>query len=231
MSISRPDKAAALAIILTNCGDIRHFDYSQTDSGLSDDGQLNAEARARVSQQARLKAARRPRDIKFISYSPETIYNLHLLAGRYRRLESQTLYLDRKMVKPLLVVADITVALDHYCRGGQGAPASLNVLLNNCDWVVHTILSIAPYTRLAASRDSPGQDANDSITTSLYEICGLCALLYIDMVILPTPPHTGIKLRHSKIILRLIEEIQQEHPAEDPHVIDFFLACQIRVLG
>ncbi|KAH6974836.1 hypothetical protein EDB80DRAFT_658828 [Ilyonectria destructans] len=154
---------------------------------------------------------------------PEAIQMLTTLGECFRPGSdgSWPVYLDRKMVKPLQVMADITVALDHYCRGGQGAPASLNVLLNNCDWVAHTILSIAPYTRPAASGDSPDQGSNASITTSLYEICRLCALLYVDMVILPTPPHTGIKLRHSKRMLRLIEDIQQEHPTEDPLVTDF----------
>ncbi|KAH6971057.1 hypothetical protein BKA56DRAFT_621844 [Ilyonectria sp. MPI-CAGE-AT-0026] len=47
----------------------------QSDPRRSDDGQLNAEARAHVSRQARLKATRRPRDLKFISYSPETIHS------------------------------------------------------------------------------------------------------------------------------------------------------------
>lgn len=34
-------------------------------------------------------------------------------------------YLEPKMVKLLEVMAETTVALDHYCRGGPGAPDSL----------------------------------------------------------------------------------------------------------
>ncbi|KAM5357735.1 hypothetical protein ACJZ2D_015963 [Fusarium nematophilum] len=130
-------------------------------------------------------------------------------------------YLDAKMVKVLKVMAELTVALDHYCRGGSGAPDSLDVLANNCDWAAHAILSQPPYIPLAISRGDLYQRPDIDTTTILREICRLCALLYNDMILLPSPPHTGIKLRHSTRVLFLIEAIQRRGPVKDSRVSDF----------
>ncbi|KAH6975551.1 hypothetical protein EDB80DRAFT_740579 [Ilyonectria destructans] len=130
-------------------------------------------------------------------------------------------YLEPKMVKFLEVMAETTVALDHYCRGGPGAPDSLDVLANNCDWASHAILSLPPYIPLAMSRSDLDQQPNIDTTTILHEICRLCTLLYHDMVLLPSPPHAGIKLRHSTRVLCLIEVIQRKDPIEDPRAFDF----------
>ncbi|KAI8677599.1 hypothetical protein NCS56_00650200 [Fusarium sp. Ph1] len=130
-------------------------------------------------------------------------------------------YLEPKMVKLLEVMAEVTVALDHYCRRGPGAPDSLDVLANNCDWASHAILSLPPYIPLAMSRSDLDQQPDIDTTTILHEICRLCTLLYHDMVLLPTPPHTGTKLRHSSRVLCLIQVIQRKDPIEDLRVVDF----------
>ncbi|KAH7124803.1 hypothetical protein EDB81DRAFT_811884 [Dactylonectria macrodidyma] len=128
--------------------------------------------------------------------------------------------LKRKMINILRVMIEITAALDHYCRGGPGAPTSLDVLANNCDWVSHTLLSIPSYLKPSDKSKLDRQPGLD-ITTTLHEICRLCALLYLDMVILPNPSHTGIKLRNSTRLLRLIEEMQRREHIEDPHILEF----------
>ncbi|WAO94415.1 Hypothetical protein NCS54_01199700 [Fusarium falciforme] len=130
-------------------------------------------------------------------------------------------YLEPKMVKLLEVMAEVTVALDHYCRRGPGAPDSLDVLANNCDWASHAILSLPPYIPLAMSRSDLDQQPDIDTSTVLHEICRLCTLLYHDMVLLPTPPHTGTKLRHSTRVLCLIQAIQRKDPIEDPRAFDF----------
>ncbi|KAI8650468.1 hypothetical protein NCS57_01380600 [Fusarium keratoplasticum] len=126
------------------------------------------------------------------------------------------IYLDQSLVKVFQVMSEVTVGLDHYCRGGEGAPGSLDVLLNNCDWAAHTTLSLSPYT----SMPTEGEDGESGIDVSctLREICRLCALLHVDMVLLPTPPHTGIKLRHAKSILRLLKLLDKQGPIEDVQV-------------
>ncbi|KAF4981492.1 hypothetical protein FDECE_17687 [Fusarium decemcellulare] len=136
-------------------------------------------------------------------------------------------FLEPKMVKILEVMAEVTVALDHYCRGGPGAPESLDVLANNCDWASHAILSFPPYIPLAMSRSDLAQQLEFDTTTILQEICRLCALLYHDMVLLPTPPHTGTKLRHSTRVLYLIKIVQRKGGSKDPRVLDFLTWAMI----
>lgn len=126
-------------------------------------------------------------------------------------------YLDQSLVKIFQVMSEVTVALDHYCRGGEGAPDSLDVLLNNCDWAAHTTLSLVSYTPMSTK----GEDEESTIDVSctLREICRLCALLHVDMVLLPTPPHTGIKLRHAKRIWRLLEVLDKQKPIESGQIL------------
>lgn len=136
---------------------------------------------------------------------------------------TRPVFVNDEMEEPLQEMVDITVALDHFCRKTSGAPASLNMLLGNCDWATHKILSIAPYsqsepTALGVDPDK-NQDA-DAITV-LYEICRLCALIYLDMTIFPMPPHTGIKPRLPKEVLGLIEATWQGSHSRDSRVADF----------
>ena len=128
------------------------------------------------------------------------------------------IYLDQSLEKVFQVMSEVTVGLDHYCRGGEGAPDSLDVLLNNCDWAAHTILSLPSYTPMPTE----GKDDEPEIDVSctLREICRLCALLHVDMVLLPTPPHTGIKLRHAKMILRLLERLDKQELTDDDQVLE-----------
>ncbi|KAH7124972.1 hypothetical protein B0J13DRAFT_455230 [Dactylonectria estremocensis] len=128
--------------------------------------------------------------------------------------------LERKIINILQVMMEITTALDHYCRGGPGAPTSLDVLANNCDWVSHTLLSTPSYLK-PSDQSGLGRQSSLDITTTLHEICRLCALLYLDMVILPSPSHTGIKLRNSTRLLRLIEAMQRGEHIKDPCVRGF----------
>ncbi|KAJ3454826.1 hypothetical protein MRS44_013426 [Fusarium solani] len=120
-------------------------------------------------------------------------------------------YLDQSLAEIFRVMSEVTVALDHYCRGGEGAPDSLDVLLNNCDWAAHTTLSLPPYTPLPTAGED--KELNVDASCTLREICRLCALLHIDMV-LPTPPHTGIKLRHARSMLRLLETLENKRLPE-----------------
>ncbi|KAJ3455767.1 hypothetical protein MRS44_017249 [Fusarium solani] len=117
-------------------------------------------------------------------------------------------YLDQSLAEIFRVMSEVTVALDHYCRGGEGAPDSLDVLLNNCDWAAHTTLSLPPYTPLPTAGED--KDLNVDASCTLREICRLCALLHIDMVLHPTPLHTGIKLRHARSMLRLLETLEKQ---------------------
>lgn len=137
------------------------------------------------------------------------------------------IYLDQSLVKIFQVMLEVTVGLDHYCRGGEGAPDSLDVLLNNCDWAAHTTLSLSPYTPMPTE----GKDKESEIDVSCThrQICKLCALLHVDMVLLPTPPHTGIKLRHAKRILRLLERLDKQDPTEDDQISE--LLTWATVLG
>ncbi|KAM5348608.1 hypothetical protein ACJ41O_008432 [Fusarium nematophilum] len=130
-------------------------------------------------------------------------------------------YLEQGMVEILDVMVEITTALEHYCRGGPGAPTSFDVLANNCDWMSHALLSLPPYTEQGVNSNASNSPGRINSTITLQEICRLGALIFLDMVILPTPPHTGIKLRHSTKMLDYIETMQQQKLAEDPRVSDF----------
>lgn len=128
------------------------------------------------------------------------------------------IYLDQSLAKVFQVMSEVTVGLDHYCLGGEGAPDSLDVLLNNCDWAAHTALSLPSYIAMPTEDEDGGSVTEMSCT--LREICRLCALLHVDMVLLPTPPHTGIKLRHAKSMLRLLKLLDKREPIEDGQVSD-----------
>ncbi|RSL81581.1 hypothetical protein CEP51_005716 [Fusarium floridanum] len=144
------------------------------------------------------------------------------ISGRHLRSspgEAMPTYLDQSLVKIFQIMSEVTVALDHYCRGGEGAPDSLDVLLNNCDWAAHTTLSLVSYAPISTQGED--RESNTNVSCTLQEICRLCALLHVDMVLLPTPPHTGIKLRHAKRIWRLLEVLDKQEPIESGQVLDF----------
>ncbi|KAJ4217980.1 hypothetical protein NW759_008574 [Fusarium solani] len=131
------------------------------------------------------------------------------------------IYLDQSLVKVFQVMAEVTIGLDHYCRGGEGAPDSLDVLLNNCDWAAHTTLSLPSYTTMPTKGED--EESGIDVSCTLREICRLCALLHVDMVLLPTPPHTGIKLRHAKNLLRQLEVLDKQEPIGDDQVSEFLI--------
>ncbi|KAF4461696.1 hypothetical protein FALBO_11498 [Fusarium albosuccineum] len=130
-------------------------------------------------------------------------------------------FLTPEMVEVVQAMAEITVALDHHSRSGPGAPTSVDVLFNNCDWATHTLLSIPPYIELPD--ENRPQERVPNIVSCLREICRLCALVYVDMVILPTPPHTGIKRRLSEGILRLIETVLYGNGERHSRVSEFLV--------
>ncbi|KAF5006468.1 hypothetical protein FDECE_7155 [Fusarium decemcellulare] len=134
-------------------------------------------------------------------------------------------FLAPEMVEVVQAMAEITVALDHHSRGGPGAPASVDLLFNNCDWATHTLLSIPPYIELPD--ENQPQERVPNMVSCLREICRLCALVYVDMVILPTPPHTGIKRRLSEGILRLIETVLHENGERHSRVSEFLVWATI----
>lgn len=125
------------------------------------------------------------------------------------------------MARPLLVMAEITAALDHFCRGSAGAPKSLDVLLNNCDWATYEFLSLRPDKQGLRPVAPDGEILDPSPAALLRELCRLSGLLYIDMVIFPLPPHSGIKARLSRGILRLLKVYERVHDSKDLGVSDF----------
>lgn len=118
-------------------------------------------------------------------------------------------------------MAEITTALDHFCRGSEGAPKSLDALLNTCDWAAYEFLSFRPDKQGLRPMAPDGEILDPSPAALLREICRLSGLLYVDMVILPLPPHSGIKARLSKGILRLLKMFERVHGSEDLGVTDF----------
>ncbi|KAF5009455.1 hypothetical protein FDECE_4338 [Fusarium decemcellulare] len=122
--------------------------------------------------------------------------------------------LDISLASVLEAMAELTAALDHYCRGRPGSPQTLDVFANNCDWIGHTIISMRSY-----NNSTEGQDASSA--TALLEILRLCSLIYLDLVIIPSPPHTGIRYRHSALMMPLIAEVHQRNVSADGPISNF----------
>ncbi|KAI5457556.1 hypothetical protein BGZ63DRAFT_394970 [Mariannaea sp. PMI_226] len=134
---------------------------------------------------------------------------LETVGASFRQQEDHTSFmakiqLDGDVTAALATVAEVTVALDHFCRGSPGAPPSLDVLANNCDWASHKLMSINSYLIPENGESSISYQSPLNPWPLLREICRLSSLIYLDMVILPTPPHTKIKYNHAENMLPLI---------------------------
>ncbi|KAH6962672.1 hypothetical protein BKA56DRAFT_636921 [Ilyonectria sp. MPI-CAGE-AT-0026] len=133
-----------------------------------------------------------------------------------------TSQLNQNMTDVLATMAEITVALDHFHRGGSGAPESLDVLANNCDWVSHKLLSTTSYLTPDVDELNAGQLPMETGPV-LREICRLSSLIFLDMIILPTPPHAQIKYRHSLAMLPLVSALQGSEWNADGCVSEFLI--------
>ena len=152
--------------------------------------------------------------------------------------------LDDNFRRLLGVLGELSAALDHCQRLGLSVFKEPHIVLWNCDWVSHGLLSLYPYlpehdfsesvmetegcgdvTMDAGmmGADEGEADEADPVSHSpnsiLSEICRLAALLFIDMVIYPTPPQAGVKNKLSKMLLPLLHStvadisLPTEYPA------------------
>jgi len=138
--------------------------------------------------------------------------------------------LDDNFTRLLGVLGELSAALDHCQRLGLSVFKNPHIVLGNCDWVSHGLLSLYPYLPehdfsesvvetegqggVMMDADETGVEtaaADDAELDShspnaiLSEICRLAALLFIDMVIYPTPPQAGVKNKLSKMLLPLLQ--------------------------
>ncbi|KAH7152580.1 hypothetical protein EDB81DRAFT_686229 [Dactylonectria macrodidyma] len=131
--------------------------------------------------------------------------------------------LNPNLIEVIAVMAELTVAIDHFCRGGSGAPASLDVLANNCDWVSHRLLSTTTYLMSSNDEINTDQQSSHNTGTVMREVCRLSSLIYLDMVIFPNPQHAQIKSRHSATMLPLICGLHQSEWNRDGCVAEFLI--------
>jgi hypothetical protein len=138
--------------------------------------------------------------------------------------------LDDNFRRLLGVLGELSAALDHCQRLGLSVFKDPHVVLENCDWVSHGLLSLYPYLPehdfsesvietegyedVMMDADTIGVDAGEADEADpishtpdsiLSEICRLVALLFIDMVIYPTPPQAGVKNKLSKMLFPLLQ--------------------------
>ena len=100
---------------------------------------------------------------------------------------------DTKLLELYRRARDVTVALDQYHRGADGAP-SVPDLLDARNRVQHGFLSLQVRT----------EQETDPLA-AVFEICWIAGLIFSDMVILPLPYKSGVKPRLSHH-LRLVVE-------------------------
>ena len=100
--------------------------------------------------------------------------------------------LDAGVWRVLAAMCEVTVALDHYHRGGSSAP-TLADLVTARNSAQHQLLSLP-----LKSWDSSSQ------SDCMYEICRLTALIYSNIVIFPLPPASGVD---SMLAFRLRETL------------------------
>ncbi|KAM5372999.1 hypothetical protein ACJZ2D_007210 [Fusarium nematophilum] len=131
------------------------------------------------------------------------------------------LRIDSRISSVLEAMAELTVALDHYCRGGPGAPSTLDVFANNTDWVAHILVSMRPYNEETNGGGSSNRRTRSELVASILEVCRLCSLIYLDLVILPTPPHTGVRHRNSGLMLSCISKAHRINEKKDNCISSF----------
>ena len=85
-------------------------------------------------------------------------------------------------------MCEVTVAVDHYHRGGPSAPIMPDLVVAR-NTTQHRLLSLPEYPL------QPPSQAN-----YMYEVCRIAALIYSNIVIFPLPPATGV---HTNLVSRL----------------------------
>ena len=171
---------------------------------------------------------------------------LKVLGSSFRDNSEQqpsTLPLDDEFRMLLAVLAEVTVALDHSQRLGLDKVfKDPRIFLGNCDWVTHGLLSMPSFLTKGDGKSSgglSGEDGEDisesphsraagsvsaSLDSVLCEICRLGTLLYVDIVIYPTPPQAGVKNQLSRLLLPLLQSLEETSLLEeDALVVDLVL--------
>ena len=102
------------------------------------------------------------------------------------------IWLCSDTVKAFRTMCDVTIALDHYHRGGPTSPtlSDLVMIRNSCQ---HRLLSLPDHS---AQREKPG--------FCMYEVCRLAALIYSNLVIFPLPTNCGVG---DKLVSRLCKAL------------------------
>lgn len=101
--------------------------------------------------------------------------------------------LQKDLRETLESISEITVALDHYQRGGRYAP-SLSDIIAARTVTQHRLLSLAP-----PSSDIPQPDE------CIYNATRVAALIYSDMVLFPLPPQAGVKPKLADMLRRALD--------------------------
>ncbi|EXJ73806.1 uncharacterized protein A1O5_03568 [Cladophialophora psammophila CBS 110553] len=100
---------------------------------------------------------------------------------------------DVELHQLYLEACQITIALDQYHRDAKGHP-SLSDLVDARNKTQHGFCSLAPST-----------DSETDPFAALYETCRLAGLIFSDMVILPLPHNSGVKLRLARRLRTVLE--------------------------
>jgi hypothetical protein len=101
--------------------------------------------------------------------------------------------LQKDLCETLESISEITVALDHYQRGGRYAP-SLPDIIAARTVAQYRLLSLAP-----PSSDLPRPDE------CIYNAARVAALIYSDMVLFPLPPQAGVKPKLADMLRRALD--------------------------
>jgi hypothetical protein len=108
------------------------------------------------------------------------------LGSGFRQL--YPLCLVAEVWKVIEAICEVTVAVDHYHRGGPLAPLIPDIALVR-NTLQHRLLSLPAYPL------QPPSQAN-----LMYEVCRAAALTYSNIVIFPLPPASGV---HTNLVFRL----------------------------
>ncbi|KIV89266.1 hypothetical protein PV10_08845 [Exophiala mesophila] len=98
------------------------------------------------------------------------------------------------LIPILEAFCQVTVALDHYSRGGPTAPDMVD-LVEARNSAQHQLLSQMPPPDVETS-DGPG---------AIIQACRLATLVFSDMVIFPVPPMQGVKPRLASMLKKALE--------------------------
>lgn len=100
----------------------------------------------------------------------------------------------RELLSVLEAFCEVTVALDHYARGGPTAP----------DLVDLVTARFAAQHRLLSQLPPPQSNFLDG-DKSVLHACRLATLIFSDMVIFPLPPTQGVKHRLAPLLRHTLQ--------------------------